>query len=108
MRQHGADRLISAPESLGDSDEIGHNVLLLDGVERPGPTHSAHHLIGDQQNSVPIQQLAHALEIAGRGRYGASRRAHDGFRAKRNYAFGPDRFNGRIELRDQSIGVRLL
>src|SRR5437773_9368416 len=45
MRQHRADRLIPTAEPLRDGDEIGHNALLLDSVERPGATHSAHHFI---------------------------------------------------------------
>jgi hypothetical protein len=46
-------------------------------VQRTGPAHAAHDFVQDQQNAVPVADLAHAFEVARRRRSAALRRAAD-------------------------------
>src|SRR5207245_1595902 len=54
VSEHGADGLIAAAEALRDSDQVGHDALLLDRVQRPGASHAAHHFVADQQRAAAI------------------------------------------------------
>ena len=47
-REHGADRLIAAAQSLGDGLDIGRDAFLLPRVQRAGAAHAAHHLVENQ------------------------------------------------------------
>jgi hypothetical protein len=62
--EHGADRRKAAAEPLGDRHQIRRNAILLASVQRAGAPHAAHHLVQDQQDAVPVADLAYALEVA--------------------------------------------
>jgi hypothetical protein len=54
----------TATQSLGDRHQIPRNPCLFAGVERPGPAHTAHHLVQNQQHAVTIADLADGFELA--------------------------------------------
>ncbi len=66
--EHGADRLIAAAQSLGDSLDIGRDAFLLPRVKRAGATHAAHHLVENQERAVAVADVAHGAEISLRRR----------------------------------------
>ena len=73
MHQQGADRRKTAAQALRDRHQVGTDSLLLAGVQRAGAAHAAHHLVENEQNAVPVADLAHAAEVAGHGRDRAER-----------------------------------
>ena len=107
LDQDAADRLIAASEALGDGDEVGHDALLLDGVERAGAAHAAHHLVGDEEDAVPVADLAHALEVAGHRRHGTLGRAADSLGAEGDHAARADAMHRLFELAAEPIAVGL-
>ena len=52
---------------------------MLDRKMSSGATHAGHHLIGDQQNTMPAADLRHTLKIAGWRHDSAKRRPADRF-----------------------------
>ena len=70
-REHRADRLIAAAQSLGDRLDVGRDALLLPGVQRAGAAHAAHHLVENQQRAVAVADVAHGAEITLRRRHAA-------------------------------------
>ncbi len=97
--QHCADRRIAAAKPLRDGHQIGQDSFLLAGMQSAGTAHAAHHLVENEQDAVPVADLAHALEISGYRSHSAKRRAHD--------CFGNEGKNGfRAEFLD--LGLKLL
>ena len=105
LREHGADRLVAAAQALRDRHEVGHDAFLLARVQRPGAAHPAHHLVQDQQDAVPVADLAHRLEIAGDGQQRARRRAADGLGDERDHAPFAARADRRVELGGEPCAV---
>src|SRR5262249_14356594 len=84
-----ADRLITSPEALGQSDHVRDNALLLKGETAATPPHAAHDLVEDQEDAMTIADRADLPEVAGRRRHGAKRCANHRFRDEPDYAPGP-------------------
>src|SRR5690348_16579478 len=63
-RERRGDRHDSGAEALGDGDDVGSDALLLQRIEAAGPPDTAHHLVGDEQHTVAIADVADTLEIA--------------------------------------------
>ena len=108
LGQHGADRLVAAAQPLRDHQEVGHDTVLLAGVQRAGAAHPAHHLVQDQQAPVPVADLAHRLEVPGHRRQHAGRRAADGLGDERDHLVRADPLHRRVELggEPRSVGLR--
>ena len=66
--EHGPDRLIAAAQPLGDRHQVRRDALLLDGVQRARAPHAAHDFVGDQEDAVPVADVANAAEITGHRR----------------------------------------
>ena len=103
--QNAADRLIAAAQTLGDDLNVRRDALLLPGVHRAGAAHAAHHLVQDQQRAVPVADLAHAPEIAGKRRDAAGRRADHGLGEKRDDRVGAETLELRLQFVRQPIDV---
>ena len=73
---HATERQIARVHALGEADEVGGDVPVLDGEPLAATTESRHHLVGDEHDAVLVAHGAHALEVAGRRNQDAVR-AHD-------------------------------
>src|SRR5262249_26389212 len=62
---------IAAAQSLRYCHQVGTCSFLLAGMQRAGAPHSAHHLVEDEQDVMPIADIADTLEIARHRRNGA-------------------------------------
>ena len=76
----GADRLVTGAEALGERDHVRHDPVLLAGEQRARPAHPGHDLVQDHQGAVRVAAPPDLLEVAGRRRRRAERRADHGFR----------------------------
>jgi hypothetical protein len=79
----------TATQSLGDRHQIPRNPFLFAGVERPGPVHTAHHLVHNQQHAVTIADLADGFEIARHRGHGTEPGAGDGLGNNGGNVCGP-------------------
>ena len=61
--ENGPDRREAAAEPLGNGHQVGRDAFLLAGMQRACATHAAHDLVQDQQDAVPVADLADALEV---------------------------------------------
>src|SRR6185369_16896237 len=68
---------VGAREALGHRDEVGLDAPVVDGEPLPGPPEAGHDLVGDEQDAVPVADLAQALHVAV-GRDEDPVGAHDG------------------------------
>jgi hypothetical protein len=57
--QRRRERQVTASQSLAQAEEVGRNALLLAGEHRPGAPEPGRDLVADQEDVVPIAQLAH-------------------------------------------------
>ena len=72
--QHGADRLISTGEPLGERHDIRHYSMLLAGEKRSGAPRTTHDFVENQQHVMPVADLTNAPQIARRRCHRARRR----------------------------------
>ena len=77
-------------------------------MQRPGPPHTAHHLIRDVQDAVFVAQAADPLQIARRRRRGSRRRPHHGFGTETDDRFRAGLKDGLLQLIKQALGILLL
>ncbi len=98
-REHGADRLVAAAESLGDRLDIGCDALLLPRMQRAGAAHAAHDLVQDQERAVTIADFAHRSEIALGRRHAAGSGA--------DHRFG-DEGRNRVGTKPQEFGFEFV
>src|SRR4051794_5604605 len=75
LQQYRADRPIAAAQSLCNRENIRADAFLLAGMQGAGSAHAAHHFVEDEQNSMAVADLAHALKIAWYRRDGTHRGA---------------------------------
>ncbi len=104
--QHCPDRLIAAAKPFGDRHQIRRDALLLDRMQRASAAHPAHDFVGDEEDNVPVADLADAAEVAGYRRQCAGGRAADGLGAEGDHvlaAQAPDRI---FELAGEARTVR--
>ena len=85
-----ADRLVAAPQPLGDRHQIGRHALLLAGVKRSRSAHAAHHFVEDEQHAVAVADRPDALEIVADRRHGAGSGADHGLGHEGDDAFRAD------------------
>ena len=104
-QQHGADRLIAGAETLGDRHQVGRDTFLRACVQCAGASHAAHDFVEDQQDAVPVADLAHTLEVAGRWRRAALRGAADGFGDEGDHRLGAKRLDFCVEFGRQALTV---
>jgi len=103
--QHGPNGCEAATQSPGDRHQIRRNCFLFAGMERPSATHTAHHLVQNQQHPVTIADLADGFEIAWHGRDGTERGAGDGFGDAGGNVLRAQLPNFGIELAGQALSV---
>ena len=60
-----AERDVAGVDALGEGQQVGHDPVELAGEPAAGAAEAGHHLVGDQQDAVPVAQLAHPGEVAG-------------------------------------------
>ena len=63
-----ADRGVAARHPLGAGDHVGHVAVLVAGEHVADAAEGADDLVADEQHVVLVADLAHPLEVAGRGR----------------------------------------
>ena len=97
-RDHGAKRHVARVDSLRDAQNVGHDVPVLAGKPLPGAPEPRHHLVEDQQDAVPVADLAHALEVAVR-RDDDAVRAGDGLEDDRRNGVGALVLENLLEVR---------
>src|SRR5262245_2715333 len=51
-------------QSLGHRHDVGHHAPVVHGEPLPRAAEPGHDLVGDQQDPVPVAELAHALQVA--------------------------------------------
>jgi hypothetical protein len=73
MRQHRAHRHRAVGDALGQSHEVGHDARPLRGEGRAQAAEAGDDLVEDQQDAVPVADLAQARQIALRRRIDAAR-----------------------------------
>ena len=105
--QYGADGLIAPAQPLGHGQQVRHHTFLLAGVQRAGATHATHDLVQDEQDAMPVAQVADTLEIAGHRREHACRRATDGLCHKRHHVVRPQFLDGPGQFGHQPLTVGL-
>ena len=64
--QRRRQRHVAAGQPLGEAEQVGRDPLLLAGEHRPGAAEAGRHLVADQQHAVPVAELAHRAQVAGR------------------------------------------
>src|SRR5260370_30888162 len=67
-REHRADRLVAAAESLGDGLDIRRDALLLPRMQCAGAPHAAHDLVEDHQCAMAIADVSDGAEVTLRRR----------------------------------------
>ena len=97
-----AERQISGAQSLRERDEVRRDPLVLARVTPAGAAHPAHDFVEDEQHAVAVADLADALEITGRGRDAAKRRADYGLGDEGGNVGRPELENLRFELVSRS------
>src|SRR5260370_1457445 len=60
---NGAERYVAAGQPFGEGDQVGHDSPMVDGEPPARAAETGHYLVADHQDSVPVAELAHALEI---------------------------------------------
>ncbi len=103
--EHGADRREAAAQALGDRHQVRRDALLLAGVQGARAAHAAHHLVEDQQDAVPVADLADALEVAVDRRDGARRGAADRLGDEGDHCLGPQLLDLGLELPGEALAV---
>ena len=63
---HRAERHIPGVDALRDRDDVRDDVPVLAGEPRARAPEAGHDLVEDQQDPVPVADLAHGLQVAGR------------------------------------------
>ena len=66
--EHGAHRRVRRGEALGHADQVGGDALARAGEELADPTEAGDHLVGHQQDAVPVGDLPQAGPVARRRR----------------------------------------
>ena len=102
--EHRTDRLVSGAKPLGDGQDIGANPVRLTGEEMSGPAHPAHHLVQNQQHTVPVADLADAGEIAVDRRHRAKRRADHRLGNEGHHILRPKPQDFRLQLVGDTAG----
>ena len=77
---HGAERSVSAGESLGSNKNVRLHVPMFDCEITSGTTHTRHHFIGNQEHAVAAAHFGDGLQISWRWNDGTQRRAADGLK----------------------------
>ena len=57
---------VAGGDALGEGDQVGDDVEVLDREPLSGPAEAGHHLVGDHHDAVPVADLPHAGHVAGR------------------------------------------
>ncbi len=102
VREHCADRLVAGAQALGHGHDVRRHALLPDRVHAAGAAHAAHDFIGDEQDAVPVADIAHALEVARRGRDRAAGGAHHRLGDESDDGVRPGLDDGRFEFVEQA------
>ena len=66
---HATERDVARVDALGEADEVGRDVPVVDREPLAAAAEAGHHLVADHHDAVPVAQLPHAL----RGSRGAAR-----------------------------------
>src|SRR5260221_4368572 len=103
--EHRADRLVSGAEPLGDSDDVGRDVLALERPHRPAASHAAHHLVEDEEDAVAIADFAHAPEVAAYRGHAAKGCAGDGLGDEGDHLVAAQAFNLALKLCPQALPI---
>jgi hypothetical protein len=74
-------------------------------MQGTGAAHAAHHLVQDQQDAVPVAQLAHALQVARHRHERPGSRAHHGLRDEGDDGLGSQAVDGLGQLGHQPLAV---
>ena len=77
-RNRGANGQITPRETLGDGHNVRRNAPVLTGEHPPGAAETRLDFVEDEQDAMPVAQIAHALQISIRGKGKARVGARDG------------------------------
>ena len=61
---HRAERHVARVDALGHRDDVRDDVPVVDREPLAGAAEAGHHLVGDQQDPVPVADLADRLQVA--------------------------------------------
>ena len=70
--EHGAHRRVRRGQALGDRDQVGRRVEARHAEVLAEPAEAGDHLVGVQQDPVPVGELAQTPPVAGRGHQAAA------------------------------------
>ena len=104
-RRDEAEWEIARGRTLGTDEDVGPDAPVIDAEPRAGAPEGGHHLVGDQQDAVPLADLGDRGPVAIRGDGGRKRRADDRLGDERGDGAGTGRFEGALELGGQLVGV---
>ena len=101
---HGdaAERYVRGRHAFRKREDVGRYAEALRGERGAGASEAGHHLVEDQQNAVPVADLAHARQIAVRIEHDAVR-ADDRFDQQRRDAVAAFVHDDIFEVRDRAI-----
>ncbi len=102
----GADGGVAAGHRLGAGDHVRHVAEVVAGEHRPDPPERADDLVGDQQDVVGVADLAHPVEVAGRGREAAAGVLHR-LQEHRRDRLGPLEQDGLLDAVGRPAAERL-
>ena len=74
--RHPAQGHVARRHALGEGDQVGHDVEIVDGEPFSGASEAGHHLVGDEHDAVAITDLPHPGHVPGRGDHDARGSRH--------------------------------
>ncbi len=95
---HRAQRRVTARDSLPDQNHVRRNAPMIHGEWFARAAHSAHHFIGNQQNSVAAANFSDALHVTIGRSHGTQRSAHHRLENKGSDVLRPVAFQHAIEI----------
>ncbi len=66
-----AERHVAGVDALGEGQQVRDDALVRGDEPAAGPPEAGHHLVEDEDDAVPVAQLPHTGEVAGRGQHDA-------------------------------------
>src|SRR5215210_7299338 len=61
---HGAEGHIARVDALGDREDVGHDIPVVHAEPLAGAAEPGHHFVADEQDPVPVADLADRLQVA--------------------------------------------
>ena len=103
---HAADGDVAGVDALGEGDQVGADVVRVEGEPLARTPEAGHDLVEDQLDAVAVADRAHAGQVAGRGDHDPGRAGH-GLEQDRGDRLGALGLDGPLEV-VQRAGALLL